>query len=178
MVDDESADWFALNEERPITFENRIGLLEQRRREEAIGEPDLTVAASLFWDEKVRSSDGFHLLALPSLNHVVLFFLQLFSNVCRTSLAYRLYQLLADLHLLVSLSLGPESQPSSASRSDHRRSEVAHPPSFLSPHPPRGAAPNVPAHAPNATPPSRLGRGSAHPTSAARREWTSGSGQG
>lgn len=54
MVDDESADWFELHEERPITFENRIGLLEQRRREEAIGEPDLTVAASLFWDEKVR----------------------------------------------------------------------------------------------------------------------------
>lgn len=66
MVDDEDAGWFAPDEQRPITFERRLALLEARRREEGLAPPDLAIAASLFWDEKVRAG------ASPPLSDVVL----------------------------------------------------------------------------------------------------------
>jgi hypothetical protein len=53
MIDDEAADWFESYEVRPITFEQRLLLLEARRVADGIGEPSLGIASSLFWDEKL-----------------------------------------------------------------------------------------------------------------------------
>jgi hypothetical protein len=54
MVDDDKADWFVVNEARPLTFENRIKdimlpLMAEKDLQDM--QPDMIIFSSLFWDE-------------------------------------------------------------------------------------------------------------------------------